>query len=150
MTAVRIPLSLESHIEGNCAGFGLIDTLVALTLLAICLLGISGGVHFALRTTQATLRQTQAVDLVADLTEDLHAVAPDEASASVADWQARVRELLPPRDFEPPRLTLNHLERIGSDTLPWIEVEMPWKGLTGKREGSLLLPVTSPGAGALP
>jgi Tfp pilus assembly protein PilV len=134
----------------NCAGFGLIDTLIALTLLAISLLGISGGVHYALRATHATLLQTQAVDLIADLTEDLHAVAPDEAPTLLSDWQARVRQTLPARDFEPPRLIRNQLDQIGSNALPWLNVEMQWKGLSGTRDGSLMLPVTSPGAGALP
>jgi hypothetical protein len=150
MPAARTFLSFASGGAMNCAGFGLIDTLIALTLLAISLLGISGGVHYALRATHATLLQTQAVDLIADLTEDLHAVAPDEAPTLLSDWQARVRQTLPARDFEPPRLIRNQLDQIGSNALPWLNVEMQWKGLSGTRDGSLMLPVTSPGAGALP
>ena len=61
-----------------------------------------------------------------------------------------MRQTLPARDFEPPRLIRNQLDQIGSNALPWLNVEMQWKGLSGTRDGSLMLPVTSPGAGALP
>lgn len=152
MSIARTSFPLTSHSARLvCAGFGLIDTLVALTLLAISLLGITGGVHYALRATHATLLQTQAIDLIADLAEDLRSIhAPDEVPTLLSDWQARVQQALPSRDFEPPRLTRNSLDQIGSNALPWLSVEMGWRGLSGTRDGSLMLPVTSPGTEALP
>jgi Tfp pilus assembly protein PilV len=135
----------------RCAGFGLTDTLVALTLLAVGLLGVSGGVHYALRATHATLLQTRAVDLVADLAEDLHsATASGELPALLSGWQARVQQVLPARDFSPPRLTQARLKQSDAASVAWINVEMEWNGPAGTRDGSLLLPVTSPGAQALP
>ena len=131
-------------------GFGLIDTLIALTLLAISLLGISGGVHYALRTAHATLLQTQAIDLVADLAEDLHSVAPDQVHALLAGWQARVQQSLPARDFDPPRLMRAQMARGDAEPMTWFDVEIGWKGVSGALDGSLLLPVTSPGSGTLP
>jgi len=135
----------------RCRGFGLIDTLIALSLLAVSLLGISGGVHYALRATHATLLQTQAVDLIADLAEDLHSVkVPGEVSALLADWQLRVRRTLPARDFEPPRLTRVSLNPGAPDALAWFDVQLEWNNLRGMHDGSLSLPVTSPGAGTMP
>jgi Tfp pilus assembly protein PilV len=130
-------------------GFGLIDTLIALTLLAVSLLGISGGVNHALRTAHATLLQTRAIDLVADLAEDLHSVSPEQAPALLADWRTRVRQSLPTRDFDPPQLARVQLAR-GDSQVSWFDVHMGWKGLSGARDGALRLPVTSPGAEALP
>jgi Tfp pilus assembly protein PilV len=131
-------------------GFGLIDTLIALTLLAISLLGISGGVHYALRTAHATLLQTQAIDLVADLAEDLHSVAPDQVHALLSGWQARVQLSLPTRDFDPPRVARAELARGDAEPMAWFDVDIGWKGVSGAPDGSLLLPVTSPGSEALP
>jgi len=135
----------------GCAGFGLIDTLTALTLLAVSLLGICGGAQYALRATHATLLQTQALDLIADLAEDLHsATTPDEVPALLSSWQVRVQRILPARDFDPPRLTRAQLKRSDTDTLAWFNVEMGWIGLGGTRDGLLSLPVASPGAEAVP
>jgi Tfp pilus assembly protein PilV len=136
-------------IRVHCAGFGLIDTLVALTLLAVSLLGISGGVHYALRATQATLLQTQAVDLIADLSEDLHSVAAPEVASLLSEWQVRVQRSLPARDFAPPRLTRVDSGQEGVASMAWINIEMQWNGLSGARNGVLTLPVTAPGAEAL-
>ena len=131
------------------AGFGLIDTLTALTLLAISLLGVSGGVHYALRATHAALLQTQAVDLIADLAEDLHLATTDDALPSLmTEWQERVRQTLPARDFDPPLLSRAQIG-AGPEPLAWTNVEMGWNNLHGTHDGSLLLPVTSPGSGAL-
>ncbi|HXC57805.1 MAG TPA: hypothetical protein VN645_00730 [Steroidobacteraceae bacterium] len=132
------------------AGFGLIDTLTALTLLAVSLLGVSGGVHYALRATHATLLQTRAADLIADLAEDLHLVtAAKELPALMSDWQQRVRQTLPARDFDPPLLSHAQIGADGPAALTWTNVEIGWNNLRGAHDGSLLLPVTSPGSGEL-
>jgi hypothetical protein len=131
-------------------GFGLIDTLIALTLLAVSLLGISGGVQYALRTSHATLLQTQAIDLVADLAEDLHSVKPEQVPALLVDWQSRARQSLPARDFEPPQLSRAQLARGDAEPIAWLDVQMGWKSLSGAHDGALRLPVTSPGAEGLP
>lgn len=149
LTAMRILHTCPARLLRE-RGFGLIDTLIALTLLAVSLLGISGGVQYALRTTHATLLQTQAIDLVADLAEDLHAVNAEQVPALLSDWQSRVQQALPTRDFEPPQLARAQLARGDAETVSWFDVQMGWNGLSGARDGALLLPVTSPGAEALP
>lgn len=113
----------------KAAGFGLIDALVALTLLAITLLGACGSLHFALRSTQAALWQTRAVDLVADLSEDLLAA---EAGAPVAApleaWRERVRQSLPAGEvaaFHP------RTRRVADLDIHWIELGLNWNGLPG-------------------
>ena len=106
-------------------GFGLIDTLTALTLLAVSL-------------------------LVADLAEDLHlATAAEQLPALLSDWQLRVRQTLPARDFDPPLLSHAQIGTDGPEALAWTNVEMGWNNLRGTHDGSLLLPVTSPGSGTL-
>jgi Tfp pilus assembly protein PilV len=74
----------------------LIDTLVALTLLALSLLGASSTLIKSLGANQAAALQTTAVDLAADLAEDRLAVPAhfDEASL-VRDWKRRVTADLP-------------------------------------------------------
>jgi Tfp pilus assembly protein PilV len=144
-----MPTPHALHRLAENAGFGLIDTLIALTLLAVSLLGVSGGVHYALRATHATLLQTQAVDLIADLTEDLHWVNADDLPALLSGWQVRVQQALPARDFAPPRLT-RVSAGSGAHALAWLDVEMGWNGLAGTRDGALSLPVTTPGSENLP
>jgi Tfp pilus assembly protein PilV len=70
-------------------GVGLIDTLVALTLLALSLLGASTALIRTLGANRAAALQTTAVDLAADLAEDLRAGIP------VTDWSHRVAAQLP-------------------------------------------------------
>jgi type II secretory pathway pseudopilin PulG len=77
-------------------GAGLIDTLVALTLLALSLLGASSTLIKSLGANRAAALQTTAVDLAADLAEDQGAGPTlfDEANL-IRDWKRRVTNALP-------------------------------------------------------
>ncbi|MEO8307825.1 MAG: hypothetical protein ABI616_07265 [Pseudomonadota bacterium] len=77
-------------------GIGLIDTLVALTLLAFSLLGASTTLIRTLGANRAAALQTTAVDLAADLAEDQRAGSSlfDETSL-IEDWRSRVAAQLP-------------------------------------------------------
>lgn len=77
-------------------GVGLVDTLVALLLLALSLLGASATLIQTLGANRAAALQTSAVDLATDLVEDLRAGSaayPD--MDTLQDWQARVAQGLP-------------------------------------------------------
>jgi hypothetical protein len=77
-------------------GAGLIDTLVALTLLALSLLGASTTLIRTLAANRAAALQTTAVDLAADLTEDQRAGSiVFNAVSLVDDWRNRVASELP-------------------------------------------------------
>lgn len=78
------------------SGVGLVDTLVALLLLALSLLGASATLIQTLGANRAAALQTSAVDFAADLVEDLRAGSaayPD--MDTLQDWQTRVAEGLP-------------------------------------------------------
>ena len=77
-------------------GAGLIDALVALTLLAFSLLGASTTLIRTLTANRAAELQTTAVDLAADLAEDRRAGSAlfDEADL-VQSWRRRVVAQLP-------------------------------------------------------
>jgi Tfp pilus assembly protein PilV len=77
-------------------GAGLIDTLVALTLLALSLLGASTTLVRTLAANRAAALQSTAVDLAADLAEDRRTgSAAFDASSLVEDWRSRVATELP-------------------------------------------------------
>jgi Tfp pilus assembly protein PilV len=86
-------------------GAGLIDTLVALTLLAWSLLGAGTTLVRTLGADRAAALQTTAVDLAADLAEEKRSVlAPDIDLDTVQRWQRRVSLELP--DARPPDQTV--------------------------------------------
>ncbi len=124
--------------RGN-AGFGLIDALVALALLAVTLLGACGGLLFALRATQAAAWQMRAVDLVADLDEQLQQADPAEpVAARLESWRARVRQVLPTAEvagLEPRSLV------VGQSEIHWSDVQLGWNGMPGQARTSLRLPL---------
>jgi type II secretory pathway pseudopilin PulG len=81
--------------RGAQSGVGLIDTLVALTLLALSLLGASSTLVRTLAANRAAALQTTAVDLAADLAEDRRAGSSLLDEAAVRDWNRRVAMALP-------------------------------------------------------
>jgi Tfp pilus assembly protein PilV len=86
---------LRSGRDVQC-GVGLIDTLVALTLLALSLLGASTSLIRTLAANHAAALQSTAVDLAADLAEDMRtAPAPSDEAVLIQDWHRRVAATLP-------------------------------------------------------
>jgi type II secretory pathway pseudopilin PulG len=78
------------------AGFGLIDSLVALLLLALAVLAVLLALLQSIRGTHDAALQTRAVDLVADVAEDVQSArSPVEVAGVVRDWQERVPASLP-------------------------------------------------------
>ncbi len=96
-------------------GVGLIDTLVALTLLAFSLLGASSTIVRTLAANRAAALQTTAVDLAADLAEDRRAGSGlfDQAEL-IGLWQRRVATDLP---------DANPLDQIVTET----DVTVQWR-----------------------
>jgi Tfp pilus assembly protein PilV len=77
-------------------GFGLVDVLVALLLLAVTLLGTGTALVRTQAASQAAMLQTRAIDLMADLAEDLRPGA-DAATGKgmLTGWLTRVAGELP-------------------------------------------------------
>jgi len=136
-------MASDRHTPGKfphgIAGFGLVDALVALALLAVTLLGACGALHFALRATRAASWQSQAVNLLADLDEDLQRVDPAQtAAARLEAWHARVQRDLPASAVAAmnPRALV-----IGEAGLQWLDLRLAWNGMPGSSGESLQLPL---------
>lgn len=77
-------------------GFALLETLIALLLFAMGLLGACSALTASLRATHRALLASRAVDLAADYVEDLHAAAADaDLDLLLATAQQQARTSLP-------------------------------------------------------
>jgi len=86
----------ERPARGVQHGIGLVDTLVALLLLALSLLGACTMIVRTMGASHAAAVQTIAVDLATDLAEDLRADPVDPLDIdAMQDWRNRVAETLP-------------------------------------------------------
>jgi hypothetical protein len=124
----------------NTKGFGLVDALVALGLLAVTLLGACGSIHFALRATRSAAWQARAVDLVADLDEDLHQSDPAlPIEAQIRTWRARLQQELPAAEIAAldPRSLV-----VGESGIGWLDIRVAWNGTPGAARESLRLPLS--------
>jgi len=121
------------------SGFGLVDTLVALALLAVTLLGACGSVHFAMRATRAAAWQARVVDLAADLDEELLQADPAQLlDQRIAAWRERVALELPAArviGLDPRQLALD------ANVVDWFELQLAWNGSPGQPRHSLRLPL---------
>jgi len=128
----------RTTIRRSAAGFGLVDALVALALLAVTLLGACGSLHFGLRATRAATWQARAVDLLADLEEELQGVDSAQPAAARLDaWRARVQHDLPAgavSAMDPRELT------IGESGIHWLDLRLAWNGMPGSPGETLQLP----------
>jgi Tfp pilus assembly protein PilV len=78
------------------SGLAMIDVLIALLLLALTLAGACALLVNNMRSTRGALLTTRAVDLAADLAEDLLAANVATPSAEqLASWRTRVADVLP-------------------------------------------------------
>ena len=86
----------------HARGFAMLDVLIALLLLAVTLTGACATLIHTMRSTHDALLATRAVDLAADLSEELKhlaaTMAPEEA---VGAWRERVRAALPVAGLAP-------------------------------------------------
>jgi type II secretory pathway component PulJ len=126
-------------------GFGLVDALVALSLLAITLLGACGSLHFALQATRSAAWQARAVDLIADLDEDLqHADAAVPFATHLDAWRTRLQQALPVATLA--ALDARNLP-VGAQNVGWLDLRITWSGMQGPARAALQLPLAH-GVGA--
>jgi Tfp pilus assembly protein PilV len=84
------------HTPRHITGFALIDSLVALLLFALVLLGAIAVLIQGMRATHAAVLTSRAVDLAADFLEERRALAPGaEVEPLFTAWNERLREVLP-------------------------------------------------------
>jgi len=76
-------------------GFAMIDALIALLLFAVGLLAACAALVHGMRATHGAVLGGRAVDMAADLAEDIRGVDADAAGAAFTAWQARVEAALP-------------------------------------------------------
>lgn len=77
-------------------GFAMLDSLVALLLFALVLLGAIAVLIQGMRATHAAVLTSRAVDLAADFLEQRRALPPGEAVEPLfTAWRERLREELP-------------------------------------------------------
>lgn len=77
------------------AGQSLLDALVALLLVATTLLGAATALVRGIAASRGAALQTSAVDLVADLSEQLRASDPTGQSSLVENWTRSAADVLP-------------------------------------------------------
>jgi Tfp pilus assembly protein PilV len=137
--------------RATAAGFGLVDALVALVLLALTLLGACGGLHFALRAAHAATLQARAVDLVADLGEDVYGGDAARLQAALGTWRGRVINDLPVNPRAASSLATRQLQHAAlNDPVEWFDLRLSWNGLPGTRNDALRLPLTTAATGLSP
>lgn len=136
MTAPQLHFRCVHH---RRRGFGLVDALVGLALLAVTLLGACGSMHYALRATRSAAWQARAVDLIADLGEDLQHVDPAlPAATRLESWRARLQQDLPAGEIaslEPRSLV------AGDVAINWFDLRLAWNGTPGRPRETLQLPL---------
>lgn len=121
------------------AGFGLVDALVALALLAMTLLGACGALHFAMRAIHAAAWQARAVDLVADLDEDLqHADRAQPLATRLESWRARLRHDLPVAEIA---ATDARDLAVAETAITWLDLRVAWQAAPGSPRQTLQLPL---------
>lgn len=127
----------------------MLDVLVALLLLAVVLTGTCATLIQAVRSSGDALRATRAVDLAADLTEELRgAGSPAQAEAVLASWRSRVATVLPVGAMEPEEFaslaptSLEPAEDATTPVSPPLLLRLRWLG-AGSEQRELLLPVAA-------
>lgn len=89
------PVVRQPAVRDHSAGFALVETLIALVLLALGLFGAASTMIRGRAELRATLLATQAADLAGDLAEQLRASAGATARERlIPAWQASVRDVL--------------------------------------------------------
>jgi Tfp pilus assembly protein PilV len=137
-------------IQHRNAGLAMIDVLVALLLLALTLAGACALLVNTMRSTRSALLTTRAVDLAADLAEDLLAEGAATPSAGqLASWRAQVAAVLPvgglaEESFAQLAAVEQPAPTAGAPRL-W-QLTLRWNAGGGLRELSLPLSLPAPDA----
>jgi Tfp pilus assembly protein PilV len=135
----------SGKVRGSSAGFGLIDTLVALLLLSVALLGVGTSLIQSMRASHAATLQTLAVDLAADLAEDLQSARTDaEVTAAIDNWQLRVPAALPVTVLVPAPYALALLAApTATPNIARYDLLLRWRDPTDKQAVTLAMPAAS-------
>jgi hypothetical protein len=135
----------------------MVDVLVALLLLALTLTGACVTLIQAMRSTHGALLATRAVDLAADLAEELRVAASDaEAATLLSEWRARAASVLPaagpaPEDFA----SLVPIPPAGGEAGSALLVDgflltLRWQAAPGGAVREMVLPVAATWGGPTP
>jgi Tfp pilus assembly protein PilV len=124
----------------------MVDVLVALLLLAVALAGACAALLHALRTTHEALLTTRAVDLAADLTEDLRSVTSvTEAAQRLSGWRQQVIALLPVAGMRPEDIASLEPMPLAAEVTaaggPYFELTLRWNSRSSTTSQELRLPV---------
>jgi hypothetical protein len=127
-------------------GFAMLDVLVALMLLALTLTAACMTLVQTLRATHDALLATRAVDLAADLSEELKRIqAPGDLDPLLAELRERLRGTLPVAGIAPedmaslaPFINPDDAEPLPQDSVRLLTLR--WRGARGTVE-ELQLPV---------
>jgi type II secretory pathway pseudopilin PulG len=128
-------------------GFAMLDVLVSLMLLAVTLTAACMTLVQTMRATHDALLTTRAVDLAADLSEQLKRPhRPEDIDTLLTEWRDRVRSTLPvvgiaPEDMAsllPFRDTEDEAAEVAEDSIHLLTLR--WRGTRGQAE-ELRLPV---------
>ena len=72
-----------------CAGFSLVEIVISLGVAAFCLIAVMGILPVGLKTQQASVNQTKANAVLAQIIDDLRSdvrLPPGQASKAGGDW----------------------------------------------------------------
>lgn len=120
----------------------MLDVLVALLLLAVTLTGACLTLLQTLRATHEALLATRAVDLAADLCEELQgAASATQADAVLAAWRTRVSTLLPVAGVEQFASLVEIPADPGEGTPPLRELTLRWRAVAAGATRELRLPL---------
>lgn len=122
----------------------MLDVLVALLLLALTLTGACLTLLQTLRASHEALLATRAVDLAADLAEDLlGATSVTQVDTVLAAWRARVGSVLPVAGMDPEQFaSLAEVARVpGDDAPPLRELTLRWMAVSARAPRELRLPL---------
>lgn len=135
----------------HAAGFGMIDTLIGLMLLAVVLLGACSVLIQQMRAAQAAALQGRAVDLAADLTEDLRDItSPAAAAGLVQVWRERVSTALPVAGLLPGDFASAVVQPAVDGETPRLELAIQWRNAQAGTRSTLQLPAAIGFAEPLP
>lgn len=127
-------------------GIALLDVLVALLLLAVALTGACATLIHTVRTTQDAMLASRAVDLAADLAEELKHAHSSELDHLVAALRNRLPAVLPVTGLAPGQYVSISASGAGdeADIGPSLLLTLRWRSARGE-VSELSLPVAAPG-----
>jgi Tfp pilus assembly protein PilV len=127
-------------------GFGFVEVLIALLLLALALLGAGVTLVQSMHANHAASLQTRAVDLATDLAEDLQSArSATNIAAAIARWRQLVPATLPVGGIAPAEYSVASLVTAGTGPAPTrFDLQLRWLDGATNEPFTLLLPVVAP------